>query len=40
MSSKVLTVLTLVATLCVIGLVVLQYLEMSFYSAAPSVWPN
>jgi len=34
-----LTVLTLVAAICVVGLLVVQYLELAYYSAAPSVWP-
>jgi hypothetical protein len=36
----VLSVLVLVAALCLIGLVTVQYLELAHYSAAPSVWPQ
>ena len=38
--STLLGVLTLVATLAVIGLIVLQVLEYLHYGASPSVWPS
>lgn len=38
-SSKWLSVLSLIACLCLIGLLVMQLLEASYYRAAPSVWP-
>jgi hypothetical protein len=33
------SVLALVAFLCITALIVLQYMEISFFSADPSVWP-
>ena len=29
----------ILATACVVGVLVFQYLEFDFYRAAPSVWP-
>ncbi len=39
MSTKVLGVLSLVATLCFVALITLQVLELLYYRAVPSVWP-
>lgn len=38
-SSKVMTILAIVATLCFAAVVALQVLEFTHYSAEPSVWP-
>ncbi len=38
-SSNGLSAMTLVALLLLIGVVVLQALEISYYSALPSLWP-
>lgn len=38
-SSKVMSILALVAVIFFIALIVLQFLELSYFSAAPSVWP-
>lgn len=39
LSSKLLTILTLVACVCMIGVLVLQSLELVHYGAEPSLWP-
>lgn len=39
MSSSNTAVLALVALLCFVGVLVLQIMEFSSYSAAPSLWP-
>ena len=39
LSNKVQAILTILATLLVIGVIVLQAMELSFYSAPTSVWP-
>lgn len=39
-SSKVLAILALIAALVLVAVIAAQYFEMSFYSAAPSVWPT
>ena len=38
-STKILSILAIVATLCFAVLVVLQVVELTHYSAPPSVWP-
>ena len=38
-SSNGLSVMTLVALLLLIGVVALQGVEASYYSALPSIWP-
>ena len=38
-SSKVMSILAIVALVFFIALIALQFIEMSHYSAAPSVWP-
>ncbi|HMP76540.1 MAG TPA: hypothetical protein PKE12_09610 [Kiritimatiellia bacterium] len=38
-SNKVQAILAIVATLLIVGVIVLQSLELSFYSAPNSVWP-
>jgi len=38
-SVKLLTVLSILATLCFLGLVTLQVLEFNEYRKPPSVWP-
>jgi hypothetical protein len=38
-SSNGLSAMTLVALLLLIGVVVLQSMEISYYSALPSIWP-
>ena len=38
-SSNGLSAMTLVALLLLVGVVVLQSLEISYYSALPSIWP-
>lgn len=38
-SSNGLSALTLVALLLLIGVVVLQSMELSHYAAMPSIWP-
>ena len=40
MSSKLLSILALVALVCIIGLVTVQVLELMHYTAPVSVWPN
>ncbi len=39
-SSKLASVLALIATLCFVATIVLQALELSHYGAPPSVWPT
>ena len=39
MSTKVLSILAIIGTLCVIALIALQVMELTYYSADPSVWP-
>lgn len=36
---KVFGFLVIIAAICFIAVIALQVLEMSFYSAVPSVWP-
>ena len=38
-SSKIASVLAIVATVCFVVLITLQVLELMHYSAAPSAWP-
>ena len=38
MSTKVLSAIALVSTLCFIALVTLQVMEYQYYSAPPTVW--
>lgn len=38
-SSKVLSILALVATVCFLALAALQVFELTYYRADPSVWP-
>ncbi len=38
-SSNGLSAMTLVALLLLIGVVALQFFEISYYSALPSIWP-
>ena len=38
-STNGLSAMTLVALLLLIGVVVLQSLELTYYSALPSIWP-
>jgi preprotein translocase subunit SecG len=39
LSSKLLTILSLVACLCMVGVLLLQGLEFAYYGAEPSLWP-
>lgn len=38
--SKIATVLAIIASLCFVALLTLQVLEMTHYSAEPSLWPT
>lgn len=38
-STKVVSILALVTTICFLALITLQVLEMAYYGADPSVWP-
>lgn len=40
MSSKLLSILVLVAAVCVLSLITMQVLELTHYSAAPTVWAH
>jgi len=39
-SSKIMTILAAVATVCILVLIGLQVGEWMYYSAVPSVWPS
>lgn len=39
-SSKGLSILSLIATICFLALIGLQAAEWMYYSAAPTVWPT
>ena len=39
-SSKALSWISIVATVCLLLLIVFQTMEWMFYRAAPSVWPG
>ena len=38
-SSKLFSILAIVAVVCFVTLITLQFVELSFYDASPSVWP-
>jgi len=40
LSSRILTILSAVALICIIALITLQILEASYFNEAPSLWPG
>lgn len=40
LSNKVQAILAIIATVFFVALIALQYLELSFYSSQPTVWPS